>query len=219
MQDALIQFERLRFSYPGCGEEVLRGAELLLRRGERLALRGSNGSGKSTLLRLAVGLLKPSSGRLLAFGRERRSEAEFFEVRAKAGLLFQNPDDQLFCASVAEDVAFGPFNMGRSRKEVEALVAKALEAVGLSGFEGRVPSRLSGGERRLVSLACVLAMEPEVLLLDEPSSGLDERNSAKLLSCLKACGKTMLIASHDKEFLSELANRSVLLRDGLVAEA
>lgn len=212
--EPLIKLEGVAFKYPGADEPALNGLDLELHSGERLALLGANGSGKSTLFKIIAGLLKPSSGRLVAFGRERRSEEDFFEVRARAGLLFQNPDDQLFCASVAEDVAFGPFNLGRTRHEVERIVKETLELAGLPGFEGKISSRLSGGERRLVSLACVMAMQPDVLLLDEPSSGLDSRNSAKLLSCLKSCGKTMIIASHDKDFLAELSNCSAELCSG-----
>ncbi len=216
MPEALIQLRSVDFTYPGAEAAALRGLDFSLLEGERLALCGPNGSGKSTLLRLLVGLLRPGKGSVFAFGRVRSSEDDFFEVRARAGLLFQNPDDQLFCATVAEDVAFGPFNMGRRRHEVERIVSATLEKVGLPGFEARVSSRLSGGERRLVSLACVLAMEPDILLLDEPSSGLDSRNTAKLLSCLKSCGKTMVIASHDNAFLSELSNCSATLCDGAI---
>ena len=212
--EPLIKLESVTFKYPGSDVPALNGLSMELHPGECLALIGANGSGKSTLFKIVAGLLKPDSGKLVAFGRERRSEEDFFEVRARAGLLFQNPDDQLFCASVAEDIAFGPFNLGRSRHEVERIVKDTLELVGLPGFEGRISSRLSGGERRLVSLACVLAMQPDVLLLDEPSSGLDSRNSAKLLACLKACGKSMVIASHDKDFLAELSNCSAELSLG-----
>jgi cobalt/nickel transport system ATP-binding protein len=218
MRDALIELGEVRYRYPGAEKDVLNGLSFALRQGERVALLGANGSGKSTMLRLIAGLILPDAGTLSAFGKPRRSEEDFFEVRAKAGLLFQNPDDQLFCATVAEDVAFGPFNLGKKRQEVEGIVKRTLELVGLPGFETRVSSRLSGGERRLVSLACVLAMEPEALLLDEPNSGLDSENSEKLLKCLKASGKTMLIASHDKEFLNELATSSALLKDGRIAQ-
>lgn len=214
MQEPLIHLRGVSFTYPGAQESALRGLDFSLAAGERVALCGPNGSGKSTLLRLMVGLLRPDAGELVAFGRPRRNEDDFFEVRARAGLLFQNPDDQLFCATVAEDVAFGPFNLGKGRHEVGHIVPQALERVGLPGFEHKVSTRLSGGERRLVSLACVLAMEPDVLLLDEPTSGLDSKNAEKLLSCLKACGKTMVIASHDKDFLSGLATRSATLCDG-----
>ncbi len=217
MPDALIELKGVRFKYHGAESETLCGVDFSLRPGDAVALSGPNGSGKSTLLKVMVGLLRPDSGQLLAFGRERRCEGDFFEVRAKAGLLFQDPDDQLFCATVAEDVAFGPFNLGKGRREVAALVEESLAKVGLEGYGGRVTYRLSGGEKRLVSLACVLAMEPEVLLLDEPSSGLDEKNAARLKSCLLASGKALLIASHDKDFLDGLAKTRAKLSDGVIA--
>ena len=219
MPEPLIQLRKIHYRYPGAQEGVLRDLDFTLNAGDRIALSGPNGSGKSTMLKLLVGLIRPDSGQLLAFGRERVCEDDFFEVRARAGLLFQNPDDQLFCATVVEDIAFGPFNMGKDRHAVAHIVEATLAKVGLHGFESRVSSRLSGGERRLLSLACVLAMEPDILLLDEPSSGLDSRNSAKLLACLKSYGKTMLIASHDKDFLSELTNHSLCLANGRIENA
>ena len=139
-----------------------------------MALLGPNGCGKTTLLHLIVGLLRPSAGQIEAFGRQRMAEADFHEVRRRVGLLFQDADDQLFCPTVAEDVAFGPLNLGKSRDEVRRIVAGTLDSLGLAGYEHRVTYRLSGGEKRLVALATVLAMQPEVLLLDEPSGGLDD---------------------------------------------
>jgi len=218
MPDALIELQGVRFKYPGAAEETLRGLDFSLMPGDSVALLGPNGSGKSTLLRLIVGLLRPAAGRLLAFGRERIHEKDFFEVRSRAGLLFQDPDDQLFCSTVADDVAFGPFNLGRSRAEVAAIVEESLKKVGLEGYASRASYRLSGGEKRLVSLACVLAMNPDVLLLDEPSAGLDERNALKLKECLLASGKTLLIASHDKEFLAGLAKSQAALSNGLLRQ-
>ena len=216
MPDALIELRELHFKYPGAQGETLRGLDFALMPGDSVALLGPNGSGKSTLLKLIVGLLRPNAGQVLAFGKERLHERDFFEVRARAGLLFQDPDDQLFCSTVSDDVAFGPFNLGKNRHEVASIVEASLAKVGLEGYGERTTYRLSGGEKRLVSLACVLAMEPDVLLLDEPSAGLDEKNAGKLKSCLIASGKTLLIASHDKEFLSGLTQKSVTLSDGVL---
>jgi len=218
MQDALIELKGIRFRYPGAAEETLQGIDFSLMPGDSIALLGPNGSGKSTLLRLLVGLLRPAAGRLLAFGRERIHEKDFFEVRARAGLLFQDPDDQLFCSTVADDVAFGPFNLGKSRAEVAVIVEESLKKAGLEGYASRTSYRLSGGEKRLVSLACVLAMNPDVLLLDEPSAGLDEKNASKLKECLLASGKTLLIASHDKEFLSGLVRGRATLFEGVLRQ-
>lgn len=216
VEEPLIELRSLRFTYPGATDETLRGVDFSLAKGERVALSGHNGSGKSTLLKIIVGLLRPSFGAVFAFGRQRRSERDFHEVRERAGLLFQEPDDQLFCATVAEDVAFGPFNLGKSRREVAEIVERSLAQVGLEGFGSRITYKLSGGEKRLASLAAVLAMEPEVLLLDEPSSGLDDLNFKRLKDCLLASGKTMLIVSHDKDFTDGLATAEAGISDGIV---
>ena len=216
MQDSLIEFMNVDFSYPG-GQSVFSGLDFVLEKGEKIKLSGPNGSGKSTLLGLITGLLKSSKGEIFAFGHKRVSEKDFFEVRAKAGLLFQNSDDQLFCATVAEDVAFGPFNLGLKRHEVRDAVARALGDVGLNGYEHRITYKLSGGEKRLVALASILAMNPEVLLLDEPSAGLDEDYSARIRDLIVSLPKSMIIISHDKNFLSGLPGRSVALRNGRLA--
>jgi len=210
---ALIRLSGVGFAYED-GKQVLSGLDFELHEGERVALMGPNGSGKTTLLHLVVGLLKPDSGKVEAFGRERRTEADFFEVRQRAGLLFQDPEDQLFCPTVFEDVAFGPLNLGKSREEVGAIVAETLDALGLTGYEHRITYKLSGGEKRLVSLAAVLAMQPEVLLLDEPTSGLDEESEARLLSILKGLPLSMVVVSHDRHFLRQTTTRAVWLRDG-----
>ena len=213
MSEPLIQTCDLQFGYAG-GRAVLRGVNLDVRPGERLALVGANGSGKTTLLHLLVGLLKPSAGRIVAFGRERRSEGDFWEVRARAGLLFEDPEDQLFCPTVAEDVAFGPLNLGRRPDEALAAARKALEALELDGYDDRITYRLSGGEKRLVSLACVLAMEPDVLLLDEPVAGLDDEMYGRLVEILARLPHAALVVSHDRRFLKQVAGRAMLLQGG-----
>jgi cobalt/nickel transport system ATP-binding protein len=213
MQDLLIELKGIDFSYPG-GQNVFTGLDFALANGDKIKLRGPNGSGKSTLLGIITGLLKPLNGEVFAFGRKRLREKDFFEVRARAGLLFQNSDDQLFCATVAEDVAFGPFNLGLKRHEVRDAVAHALDEVGLRGYEHRITYKLSGGEKRLVALAAVLAMNPEVLLLDEPSSGLDEEYSGRISSLIASLPKSMIVISHDKGFLSGLPGRDIELKNG-----
>ncbi len=211
----LIAVEDLHFAY-GPQRPVLTGVSLALAAGERLALVGDNGAGKSTLLSLLVGLLKPQAGRIVAFGRERVTEADFAEVRPQAGFVFQDPDDQLFCPTVAEDVAFGPLNLGAGRDEARAIVAETLEMLGLAGFGPRVTHHLSGGEKRLVSLAAVLAMRPQVLLLDEPTNALDARHRARLIEILRGLPQAMVIVSHDADFLAALATRSLRLEGGRV---
>jgi cobalt/nickel transport system ATP-binding protein len=208
----LIAVNDLAVGY--AGREVIAKADLTLNAGERLALLGANGAGKSTLLRALVGLLPITRGSIEAFGRERRSEADFREVRLRAGLVFQDPDDQLFCPTVIEDVAFGPLNLGQSMTEAKATAMAVLERLGLAGFAERVTHRLSGGEKRLISIAAVLAMAPEVLLLDEPTTGLDPAAYERLCALLLSLPQAMIIVSHDPVFLARLANRGLLLRDG-----
>lgn len=209
----LLEATGLRFAYPH-RPPVLDGADLSLSAGERLAITGPNGAGKSTLLQILVGLLRPQAGRLVAFGSERLTEPDFAEVRLRVGYVFQDPDDQLFCPTVAEDVAFGPLNLGRTRREALEIVAKVLADVGLTGFEQRVTHRLSGGEKRLVSLACVLAMDPEVLLLDEPTNALDEETTARLLVVLCMLPQAMILVSHDAHVRDRMATRTLRLQAG-----
>ena len=215
MSQLLIALEGIGFSY-GPDRPVLCDCTFGLRAQERVGLVGPNGSGKTTLLWLIVGLLKPTAGRVWAFGRVRAEERDFREVRARAGLLFQDSDDQLFCPTVAEDVAFGPLNLGRPRDQVRRIVARTLDALGLNGYEKRITYRLSGGEKRLVALATVLAMEPEVLLLDEPTAGLDEEACQRVTRVLAGLPQAMLIVSHDRPFLDRMASRTVCLRRGRV---
>nr|WP_315984046.1 ABC transporter ATP-binding protein [Aliamphritea spongicola] len=155
---------------------------------------------------------------MLAFGEARREEPDFVEVRGKVGFLFQDPDDQLFCPTVIEDVAFGPLNLGKSREEAMAIASKTLESLGMAGFEERVTHQLSGGEKRMITLASVLAMEPEVLLLDEPSNALDSKARERLLTTLQNLPQAMIIISHDDSFLEQLATRWVRLQDASLVD-
>lgn len=212
-ESVLFTLTGMRFAYE-TARPVLDGADFHLREGERVALLGDNGAGKTTLLHLMVGLLTPQAGIVTAFGVERRKEADFFDVRARAGLLFQDPDDQLFCPTVGEDVAFGPLNLGKSRDEARTAATRALERVGLAGFEARVTHKLSGGQKRLVSLAALLAMDPQVLLLDEPSNALDATARERLLVILESLPLAMVIVSHDPGVVDRLATRRVKLERG-----
>jgi cobalt/nickel transport system ATP-binding protein len=209
----LFRLTGIRFAYEAA-RPVLDGADFELAPGERVAIIGGNGAGKTTLLHLMVGLLKPQAGEVLAFGRMRQAEHDFRDVRARAGLLFQDPDDQLFCPTVAEDVAFGPLNLGKSRAEAREIVARTLDQLGLGGLADRVTHKLSGGEKRLVTLATVLAMDPEVLLLDEPTNALDEEAAARLVAVLSGLPQAMVIVSHDRAFRSRLATRVATLANG-----
>jgi len=213
MPSPLIHLDAVSFSY-GPGRPVLQECTLRLEDGQRVGLIGPNGSGKTTLLSLIVGLVRPTAGRIEIFGKLRAREADFHEVRQRVGLLFQDADDQLFCPTVAEDVAFGPMNLGHPREEVRRIVARTLHRLGLEGYEDRVTHKLSGGEKRLVALATVLAMEPDVLLLDEPFTGLDDVATQRVLDILGGLPQAMLIVSHDRALLQKLATRTLVLTGG-----
>ncbi|NDR59061.1 energy-coupling factor ABC transporter ATP-binding protein [Aliiruegeria sabulilitoris] len=213
---ALIELSGIHFAYPHHAP-VLHGADMALEAGERLCITGHNGAGKSTLLRIVVGLLSPSAGRVTCFGEERREDSDFHDVRRRAGFVFQDPDDQLFCPTVAEDVAFGPLNLGASRGEAMEIVDRTLERLDLMHLRDRITHKLSGGEKRLVTLATVLAMDPEVLLLDEPTNALDEANEARLVEILLSLPQAMIIVSHNPHFRNRLGTRTLRLQDGLLA--
>lgn len=214
---ALITLESLTVARDGVS--VLAGVSLDLAAGERLAIVGANGAGKTTLLRAMVGLERASAGRVVLFGAEAREERDFRFARPRIGFLFQDSDDQLFCPTVLEDVAFGPLNTGLSETEAEAVAGETLKALGIGHLASRVTHRLSGGEKRLVCLAGLLAMRPEVLLLDEPTNGVDAANGARLRAALKAFTGAMVLVSHDDGFVAELASRAMLLEAGRLVEA
>lgn len=195
---------------------MLCGASLTLEPGARVSLVGANGSGKSTLLKIVLGLRRPQRGTVAVFGRVRREESDFHEVRRRVGLVFQDADDQLFCPTVVEDIAFGPLNLGKTPSEALAIVQRVLEAMHLTHLRDRVTHRLSGGEKRLVALASVLAMDPEVLLLDEPTNALDPENEARLVDILLSLPQTILLVSHDAAFRERVAPRVLALSGGCV---
>ncbi|MBY6122111.1 MULTISPECIES: energy-coupling factor ABC transporter ATP-binding protein [Mameliella] len=209
----MIELDDLHFAYPG-QPPVLNGASMRLGPGERLSLTGPNGAGKSTLLRMILGLQRPTSGTVTIFDRTRSRERDFHEVRRRIGLVFQDPDDQLFCPTVAEDVAFGPLNLGKSRDEALAVVEQTLMVLDLLHLRDRVTHKLSGGEKRLVTLATVLAMSPEVLLLDEPTNALDPENQARLTEIIDALPLPILLVSHDPAFRERIAPCALELREG-----
>jgi cobalt/nickel transport system ATP-binding protein len=211
----LIKLEGVSFNYPG-GPPVLNQLDFQFNRGDRIGLIAPNGSGKTTLLHLIMGLLKPSAGRIEIFGKLTRDEKDFASVRRKIGLLFQDADDQLFSPTVLEDVAFGPLNLGKPKNEAIQIAQETLAFLGLDGFENRITFKLSGGEKRLVSLATVLAMAPEILLLDEPVNGLDTETKAKLTEILSSLDLSYLLISHDFDFLVETADVIYTMQDGKI---
>ena len=211
MNNPLVNFNNVCFGYDP-EKLVLKGVDFELNKGECVGLTGANGSGKTTLLHLIVGLIKPSSGLIEVFGKPRKEEKDFLEVRRRAGLLFQDADDQLFCPTVAEDIAFGPFNLGKSRAEVFRIVDETLDRLGIADYKDRITYKLSGGEKRMVSLAAVLAMEPEVLLLDEPTYGLDEDSETRILDILTELPLAKIIISHHRGFLEKTTDRVIRLK-------
>ena len=213
----IINLEDISFAYPGRGP-VLDKLNLSLYKGDRMGLMGPNGSGKTTMFHVIMGLLKPSSGGMHIFGAPVKEGKDFKGVRQRIGLLFQDADDQLFSPTVLEDVAFGPLNLGKSQDEAKSIAVKTLLFLGLAGFEDRVTHKLSGGEKRLVSLATVLAMEPDVLLLDEPTTGLDETTEGRLVEILQRLDLSFILVSHNidflmntTEFISYMANGKISL--------
>jgi cobalt/nickel transport system ATP-binding protein len=201
MSKPLIELQNITFTYPGAPQPVFQDFHFQLLPGEHIGLIGPNGSGKTTLLHLIMGLLRPQAGRIVIFGQEVKKEQDFVEVRRKVGMLFQNADDQLFCPTVLEDVAFGPLNLGKTPAEAIGIARETMERLGLHGFEDRVTYKLSGGEKKLVSLATVLAMQPQLLLLDEPTSGLDENTKHRLMHILQDLSIAYMIVSHEQDFL------------------
>ncbi|NOZ76168.1 MAG: ATP-binding cassette domain-containing protein [Euryarchaeota archaeon] len=214
----IIETRDLDHVYPD-GTQALKGVNFEAHRNEIVAVIGANGAGKTTLFKHFNGLLKPSSGRVLIQGEEIGKD-NLLQVRKTVGLVFQNPDDQLFAPSVWQDVAFGPMNLGLAAEVVEHRVREALEMVGMSGFEERAPHHLSYGQKKRVAIAGILAMEPHVMVMDEPTSGLDPGGVAKivaLLQRLRELGMSTIIATHDVDIVPAFADRVYLLHHGQVA--
>ena len=211
----IINLADISFSYPN-GPKVLDNLNLQFSRNEKVGLVGTNGSGKTTLFHIIMGLLKPVSGKIEIFGKTAKKEKDFINVRRKIGLLFQDADDQLFSPTVLEDVAFGPLNFGKSRDEAIDISRKTLDFLGLAGFEDRVTYKLSGGEKRLVSLATILAMEPAILLLDEPTTGLDEKTKTKIKKILLELDLSYILISHEFDLLSEITDSIYTMKNGKI---
>ena len=211
----LIKLEEISFHYPG-GPSVLEDLSFTLSEHDRIGIVAPNGSGKTTLLHIIMGLLPPSAGKLELFGQAMQTEKDFREVRRKVGLLFQDADDQLFSPTVLEDVAFGPLNMGKSKQAAIAQSRKTLAHLGLSDFEEKITFKLSGGEKRLVALATVLAMEPRVLLLDEPTAGLDQETKKRLIKILSELDMAYLLISHEFDFLTATTHHMYTMEGGRI---
>ncbi len=215
---SLIRLENIGFSYLP-GEPVLDGVNLVLEEGERVALQGGNGAGKTTLFHIILGLIRPISGSVTVLGHLCTQEEDFKDVRKHVGLVFQDPDDQIFCPTVIEDVAFGPLNMGLKADEALQRADSTLQSLGILHLRDRVPYRLSGGEKRLVSVATVLAMKPDVLLLDEPTIGLDHWVTERLIQVIRSYScKGLLLISHDSRISDALTTKAVVLNNHRIEE-
>ncbi len=216
--DVILELSNICFAYQQ-EKPVLDDLSFCLRRGEKVGLVGDNGSGKTTFFHLVMGLEKPLSGNLKVFGKEALDKKDFITIRQRVGLLFQDADDQLFSPTVIEDVAFGPLNQGKSVNDAKDIASNVLERLGIVDLAQRVTHQLSGGEKKLVSLATVLAMSPELLLLDEPTSGLDADTKDRICEILKDLDLPYIVISHEYDFLSSVTDFVYFMKDGkIVAE-
>lgn len=215
MKSTALEMQKVRFAYQP-DHFALNDISCVIAAGERVALVGPNGAGKTTLFLCLAGVLVPQTGQMRVCGLDPLLPADRKQLPRHLGIIFQDSDDQIFSTTVQDDVAFGPLNLGLPMPEVMQRTAQALAQVGLSGFEERVPHHLSGGEKRRVALAGVLAMNPDVLLLDEPTAFLDPKGRRTLIELLCKQPHTMLIASHDLEFVLEIGQRVILLDQGRI---
>ncbi|MEN6481819.1 MAG: ABC transporter ATP-binding protein [Anaerolineaceae bacterium] len=213
MEKLAIQVEHLSFSYPN-GNPALTDISLILQSGEKAALVGANGAGKSTLLLHLNGIYR-GQGEIKIAGLELKPKT-LPQIRAKVGLVFQNPDDQLFSNSVYEDVAFGPLYQGLPGEVIRERVGAALAAVQMEGFAERSPYHLSSGEKKRIAIATVLAMEPQILVFDEPTAGLDPRARRELIALLRTLPQTLLVATHDLALVQDLLPRTILMEKGQI---
>nr|WP_201760922.1 ABC transporter ATP-binding protein [Nonomuraea sp. K271] len=210
-----MEVRQLAYAYPD-GTQALYGVDLSIARGERVALLGPNGAGKTTLVMHLNGILTAGHGSVTVAGTPVRKDT-LAEIRQRVGLVFQDPDDQLFMPTVRDDVAFGPANAGLRGEDLDRVVKGALERVGMLDAADRPPHHLSFGQRRRVAVATVLAMEPEILVLDEPSSNLDPAARRELAEILRSLDVTVLMVTHDLPYALELCERALILSDGVIA--
>ncbi|MCQ2969969.1 MAG: ATP-binding cassette domain-containing protein [archaeon] len=215
----MLEVKNIKYSY-NSNYQALKGVSLKVDKGEMVALLGKNGAGKSTLFLHLNGIYRPDEGKVFIDGEELKYDKKsLLKFRQKVGIVFQNPDDQIFAPTVEEDVAFGPLNLGLPMEEVQDRVEEALVRVGMSGYEKTAPHHLSGGQKKRVAIAGILAMKPEIMVLDEPTAGLDPQgvvDLSKLLRELNDEGITIIISTHDVELVPTYAQRVFVLVDGLL---
>ncbi len=210
-----LEARNLQFAYPD-GHEAIKNISFLINHGESVGIIGANGAGKSTLLMLLVGILFPNKGEVLV-GDVQVTKKTLPMIRQRLGMVFQNPDDQLFMTTVYDDVAFGPRNYKLDEGEVERRVLKALEVVGISHLKNRAPFKLSGGEKRSAAIASVLSLMPDVLIMDEPTAALDPKSRRRIIGLLNSFKHTKIITSHDLDMVLETCDRTIVIKEGKIA--
>lgn len=222
MTNIQLSTENLSFTYPD-GTHALKNINIEIEKGEKVAIIGPNGAGKSTLFSHFNGLTEPTSGCVKIEGKPISFEKdELLKVRQKVGIVFQDPNDQLFAPTVKEDIAFGPMNLGLSYDEVEKRVEDALKMVGMENYEDKTPHHLSGGQQKRIAIAGIIAMKPELMILDEPTAGLDPDGVEKVLNIMNQLneeGMTLIISSHDIDMISKYANKIFVLYNGEIIES
>lgn len=222
MTNIQLSTENLSFTYPD-GTRALKNINIEIEKGEKVAIIGPNGAGKSTLFSHFNGLTEPTSGCVKIEGKPISFEKdELLKVRQKVGIVFQDPNDQLFAPTVKEDIAFGPMNLGLSYDEVEKRVEDALKMVGMENYEDKTPHHLSGGQQKRIAIAGIIAMKPELMILDEPTAGLDPDGVEKVLNILNQLneeGMTLIISSHDIDMISKYADKIFVLYNGEIIES
>lgn len=222
MTNIQLSTENLSFTYPD-GTQALKNINIEIEKGEKVAIIGPNGAGKSTLFSHFNGLTEPTSGCVKIEGKAISFEKdELLKVRQKVGIVFQDPNDQLFAPTVKEDIAFGPMNLGLSYDEVEKRVEDALKMVGMENYEDKTPHHLSGGQQKRIAIAGIIAMKPELMILDEPTAGLDPDGVEKVLNIMNQLNKegmTLIISSHDIDMISKYADKIFVLYNGEIIES
>lgn len=222
MTNIQLSTENLSFTYPD-GTQALKNINIEIEKGEKVAIIGPNGAGKSTLFSHFNGLTEPTSGCVKIEGKHISFEKdELLKVRQKVGIVFQDPNDQLFAPTVKEDIAFGPMNLGLSYDEVEKRVEDALKMVGMENYEDKTPHHLSGGQQKRIAIAGIIAMKPELMILDEPTAGLDPDGVEKVLNIMNQLneeGMTLIISSHDIDMISKYADKIFVLYNGEIIES
>jgi cobalt/nickel transport system ATP-binding protein len=215
MSHHFIECRDVHYAYPS-GEKALKGVNFKIHHGESVGIVGANGAGKSTLMNLLLGIDFPGKGEI-NIGDIPVSKKTLPLIRQRVGLVFQNADDQLFMPTVYDDVAFGPRNFKLEEKEVHARTMKALETVGISHLKDRPPYKLSGGEKRAAAIATVLSMMPDILIMDEPTTGLDPKSRRRLINLLKEFEHTKILATHDMDMVWDLCDRTIVIDNGTIA--